>query len=195
MINYDFKSYVLNSSIFKAYCKYRSAFYKYSINDKSCNFNDLNIVNYFGFNFPVEWRECERIYNAMSQKRVRLKKRINKIICCNIPFFLTFTFTDNVLNSTTQKTRRTYVVRWLKYNCCNYVGNIDFGKKNGREHYHACVNSLNNIDYTSWKYGSLNGRKIIIDNDCEKKLTRYICKLTNHAIKNTTKRYALIYSR
>lgn len=85
-----------------------------------------------------------------------------------------------------------------------YVANIDFGKKNGREHYHAVVAS-GKVNYKLWDYGALNGEvirnNVKVDEDgsisieSAQKIARYIAKLTNHAIKQTVRRNVAIYCR
>lgn len=122
--------------------------------------------------------------------------------------FLTFNFSDDVMEHTTEKTRRTYVSRFLKENCFKYVANIDFGSadvytdRNGnervgteREHYHALVTFGKKIDYTSWGYGQLNGKRVVTNEKSLKRLPVYINKLTNHALKTSTKGNKIIYSR
>lgn len=111
--------------------------------------------------------------------------------------FLTLTFNDETLKDTSADTRRQYVRKYLKQFNCKYVANIDFGKENHREHYHAVI-CADKIDLSSWRiHGNINvervrNRNIERDNT---RLSKYICKLSNHAIKETTKRSSLIYSR
>lgn len=112
-----------------------------------------------------------------------------------ITLFLTLTFTDSTLNSTNSLTRRKYVTRFLKENCIEYVSNIDFGGKKGREHYHALVLVNGKLDYKKWKYGALNGKKVACSDTDIERTSRYVSKLSNHAIKETTKQSRLIYSR
>ena len=111
-------------------------------------------------------------------------------------FFLTLTFNDSILSSTSPETRRKYVRRFLKSFNCQYVGNIDFGKRNHREHFHALIGT-GKIDYSLWntRFGAINGLKVRNSTDDKARLSRYIAKLTNHAIKETTKRSVIIYSR
>ena len=108
--------------------------------------------------------------------------------------FLTLTFRDNVLIEVDEKYRKVYVCRFLNSLDCRYIANKDFGKKNGREHYHAIVEK-EHIDYTKWSYGALNGLKIRNHDEDVKRISKYVAKLTNHAIKKTTKRSVIIYSR
>lgn len=159
-------------------------------------FDDL--AHKFGFCSILEAR---RINDARYHRTSRLRSRISSIISCSssdsCSYFLTLTFTNKVLDSTSKKTRREYVTRYLKSISLlsQYVANIDFGSKNGREHYHAVVSS-DFIDNTSWKYGAMKYEIINSSSDKDSELlSKYISKLTNHAIKETTKRSSLIYPK
>ena len=106
--------------------------------------------------------------------------------------FITLTFNDASLNNLSYSTRRKRVREFLKSQCALYVANIDFGKKNGREHYHAVVS--NRVDPSLWAYGSCNAIKITRYNS--KALAKYVNKLTNHALKDTANKGAsIIYSK
>lgn len=136
--------------------------------------------------------EAVRIVNADRQRTKRLRNRITQYLCSGNCLFLTLTFDDDCLNNTSEDTRRQYVRKWLKSVSNHFVANIDYGKKNGREHYHAVV-LVDKVDYSTWTHGAINGQKVKSTYD-DVALAKYICKLTNHAIKNTTQRKALIYS-
>ena len=145
-------------------------------------------------------KECRKINDASYHRVKRLKETINYIIKrYDKSFFITLTFKDNVLNSTSEETRKRYVTRYLKqYNC--YVANVDYGEKNGREHYHAVVGLRGDVDkineYWEKKYGFVCVEPINVkqeNNDV--KLAKYVAKLSNHAIKETNKRKAVMYSR
>lgn len=172
-------------------------------------------------NHPKEYAEAEKINYAKYKRANRLRERIKSIIeNCDEVVFLTLTFKDDVFETTTDTTRRRYVQRLLTDTGYPYVGNIDFGAKNGREHYHAVVGGY--VDFTEWtkhygfafsefvkypfeemrffipnKYKDLSLDEAIerTKADSEKRLSKYISKLTNHAIKETTKRNVCIYSR
>ena len=212
MVNYGFKAYVLNnhadllkkakkSSLLEyAVCELATKgvimpFWEHfnndviSINDlhKECAENGLNDV----------FNECLRINDANSKRTLRLKQRIEGMLLSGSCLFLTLTFSDDTLANTTDKQRRVFVSRYLKTFNCKYVANIDFGATNHREHYHAIISS-DKIAFDGWrKYGNINAERIRNRNiNCDKtKLAKYICKLSNHAIKETTKRSCLIYSR
>lgn len=140
------------------------------------------------------------------RRQSRLKGRITDIICDGLNrnvylYFLTFTFKS--LEGTTDKTRRTYIQRFLKEHCIHYVANIDFGESDyhtHREHYHAVASSYLPIyDLESdYKLGFVKFKYIRLERNITglyNKLSKYIAKLTNHANKESTKRNCYIYDR
>lgn len=136
------------------------------------------------------------IANCNYKKRKRVKSKMADIVIDGDCLFLTLTFTDEVLKKTSEATRRRYVVRYLKSQSAVYVANIDFGSKNDREHYHALVKA-NKVDYSPWHhYGAIKGEKVVSTGASAERLSRYIVKLTNHAIKETAGQgRRIIYSR
>lgn len=142
--------------------------------------------------------EAHKINRASSRRVQRLRSRIEKLVFSGNAIFATLTFTDNVLSSTSQKTRRRYVARFLKSQSEFYVANIDFGSKNGREHYHAVVfvDPNQGIALNQWrKYGQINVKRVRVSDKSPLRISKYISKLTNHAIKETASCNHLIYSR
>lgn len=138
-----------------------------------------------------DYNQVVRDNNSYYAKRQRLKKRVINILESGIDaYFLTLTFDDETL-LLDKKTRRKYVQRFLKKYCADYVANIDYGKKNKREHYHAivCCDSLPDWPYGFKKYSLIHNENIIA-------LSSYIAKISNHALKDETgKRDYLIYAR
>lgn len=139
-----------------------------------------------------------KLFNNRSAKVYRLKKRLAKMFA-NDCIFLTLTFRDSVLDSTSSQTRRDYVRKFLKsLGASSYVANIDFGindEYTKREHYHSVV-EISHIDLNLWPYGVSHVEKIRCDNVSGAKLSHYINKITNHAYKDSTKKLcSLIYSR
>ena len=133
--------------------------------------------------------------NHASYKRVaRLKERIKEAVESGSAYFITITFNPTTLENTNEQTRRKYVSRWLKSLTPFYVANIDYGEKNGREHYHAVITS-DTRPPKSWNYGFIDILKVNTTETDTKRISKYISKLTNHAIKNTTKSKRIIYSR
>lgn len=140
------------------------------------------------------FKAMEQINEAYKKRVYRVRQTIYGIVTDNEqPVFLTLTFRDDVLATTSEQTRRRYVTRFLKKHCKQYIANIDFGTNNEREHYHAVVS--NKVDLSAWQYGALNAIKIVKTKDSIRALPKYISKLTNHAIKDTTKSKRIIYSR
>lgn len=152
-----------------------------------------SLADKYGFRSIIEGI---RINNARYHRISRLRKRVESIINYNgNSFFLTLTFTNKSLSSINEKNRRRYVHYYLKSISNNYVANIDYGKRNHREHYHAVV-QCDYIDSKLWKYGNLDFEQInVFDLESSDKLSKYVSKLSNHAIKETNKRSVLIYSR
>ena len=202
MIDYSYKSKIMNSSIYNDYVNIRRSYYAdyiYQKNGVVVNSTiDIETAEklacFYNIKRRSDFKECERIYNASCKRTHRLKKRITDMITNNDCIFVTLTFTNQVLSSTNYDTRRKYVARFLKQVANDYIANIDFGKKNGRVHYHGIVVS-NLINPLLWQYGTCNVKKCSCSPNDIVRLSKYINKLTNHAIKDTTKRYALIYSR
>lgn len=150
---------------------------------------------YYKTNYPEEWKEAERVNNASYHRTKRLKTKIENMISSGSCIFLTLTFTNDVLDSTSELTRKRYVARFLKSVATFYIANIDYGKKKQREHYHAIVN-CDMVNHELWKYGNIDFERVRVEQeDSPVKIAKYINKLTNHAIKETTQQSRIIYSR
>lgn len=138
------------------------------------------------------------INHSSYKRRCRLHERIELMLKSSKCLFLTLTFTDKVLSSTSEETRRQYVRKFLKSFNTQYVANIDYGLQNEREHYH-CVIAIERINNSLWRYGNIDFERVNLSRqDIEtssKKLSKYIVKLTNHALKDTNKTCYVIYSR
>ena len=171
--------------------RFLSRYYSLHHYDEAC----IDVINYFidlKLSDPVAFDEARRAAASDRNRNARLKNRIRKMLALGDCVFLTLTFSDDVLQSTTAAQRRLYVIRYLKSQSKVYIANIDFGSTGGREHYHSCL--LGRVNPKSWKYGNLDVRRIISSsNPCI--LAHYIGKLCSHAVKETTKRNHLIYSR
>lgn len=211
-IDYAFKSKILNEHSDLLVKQKRASLYQYSLNrlyqdgvvlyalrsekDGFVPYNEL--MSYCEENGLMNvLKECMKINHAEYERTKRLKNRVASMLLNGSCIFITLTFNDKTLTETTEKQRRVAVSRYLKKYGCKYVANIDFGSKNKREHYHALIN-CEKVDFTSWrKYGNINAERVRnkdIESDMTK-LSKYIAKLSNHAIKETTKRSCLIYSR
>ena len=172
----------------------------YSIFKRECFLSEMNPDPQFCLDTYPEFfdniqevilssRYCKNYYNRNN----RLSKKIEKIISdYESPVFITLTFNDSSLDLLSYQTRRKRVAEWLKSQSLLYIANVDYGKENGREHYHAISNQK--VNPTTWKYGACNVEMIYNKNS--KALAKYINKLTNHALKDTANHGArIIYSR
>lgn len=141
----------------------------------------------------IELSEEFKEYQNYRDRVKRARRKIESILSIGPCVFLTLTFAPEVLERTSIDTRKKYVKRFLHTISSNYIANIDFGEKHGREHYHAIVQT-DKVDFDKWNYGLINGKKIVfVDNPII--LAKYIVKLANHALKLTTKGFRIIYSR
>ena len=150
-----------------------------------------NFVNLYGY---TTLKIANNLNRASYQRTARLKERIREAVASGSAWFITITFSPETLAKTNEKTRRVYVSRWLKSLTPFYVANIDYGKNKGREHYHAIITS-DERPPKSWSYGFIDILKVKTTETDTKRISKYISKLTNHAIKNTTKSKRIIYSR
>lgn len=143
--------------------------------------------------------EASKLVSAYRSRLKRLRHRIAYYLTLGSCLFVTLTFTDDVLNSTSFDSRKSYVRRWCKSVSKCYVANVDYGIKNEREHYH-CVILVDSVSPESWPYGLINFKRIRGSSfkdwrsSCGK-LSRYTAKLALHALKDSTKQSSIIYSR
>ena len=114
-----------------------------------------------------------------AQKRRYNRKLADMVECYDQLYFVTLTYTDEVLESTNERTQHRYAQRWLNENCRDYLANEDFGKKNGRRHYHAVIAKKTTME--PWSYGYFNIKPINPSDGDRYRLSSYMLKLTNHA--------------
>lgn len=207
-IDYAFKSFVLNNYNDLLIAQRKASMLSYSL----ALLHTYGVVNYAVRNYDEtydqlknycldtglykEFQECERINHAWFERVKRLKDRISSILSSSQASFITLTFDDATLNDTSAETRRRYVARWCKTYGVPYVANVDFGKTTHREHYHVIIACK--VLSKTWNYGFMDIKSINCLNagksDIER-LSKYIAKLTNHCIKETSNRWCLLYSR
>lgn len=155
------------------------------------NGNELKKALENAVNNDLEILRVSKNLNNSYYKRTRtIKSKIEKMFQCKSRelVFLTMTFTDNDLQRTSAPTRREYIQDFLNKNTDYYIANIDFGKKREREHFHAIALLPFKVDHNEYhKYfeGNINFKSVYNDNS--EAIAKYINKLTNHAIKDTTK--------
>ncbi len=179
---------------YRLYQKEVNGLYYPTLNDYS--FQDLEneikeFVNLYGY---TTFKIANNVNHASYKRTARLKERIREAVESGSAWFITITFNPETLSKTNEQTRRKYVSRWLKSLTPFYVANIDYGKDKGREHYHAVITSDQRPPKT-WSYGFIDILKVATTETDTKRISKYISKLTNHAIKHTTKLKRIIYSR
>lgn len=191
---------VIDAYCYERRCRFQKQYGTYnnksdallSIASSKCD----NFIDNYG---KETFKAVERIRNSLVKRKQRVKERITHMLSTyDEVVFLTLTFKTPVLKSTTEEERRACVVSFLKSIHFSYVANIDYGKKNGREHYHCVVASrlsAHAILFWRSKFGRIGFEQINNHITDASKIGQYIAKLTNHAIKKTTKRQAIIYSR
>lgn len=189
LVNYAYKAEILNSDIPKK-CNGWSwlNFYGKGQIDEDYYEDIISLYGTFAFD------EGLKINNARYHRAKRLKTKIDKLLSIGLrAVFLTFTFSDSHINDP-DRLLRDRVNRYLRKFCVAYVANADYGEKRGRLHFHAVALINDDIPLSKWRWGNLDCKLIKISSD-PAVLGNYINKLYHHAIKETTKRSALMYSR
>ena len=139
-----------------------------------------------------QFKQLARAGNARRAKKYRTFKYLKGMQeLYNQMWFLTLTFTDEVLERTSEETRKRYVQRFLNAYTRDYYANQDFGTKNGREHYHAVIampygfegDHLQAKELLPWQYGFLSIKPMRDTNGDVGRVTTYLNKLSNHANK------------
>lgn len=135
------------------------------------------------------WQEYYSIYNAYSKRFSRVRNYINHMAESlsgkEFLVFGTLTFNDDVLASTKDMSRWTSVKRFLEANTLDYIANIDFGKENGREHYHFIAKVDSKIDPEGWSFGYSIFQKVKLGRKSSDCLSRYLLKTALHACKTS----------
>lgn len=152
-----------------------------------------DLIDMFGSDYV---KTADSMNYARYKRKARCSSKVAEYVLNGECVFLTLTFKDEVLNSTSEKTRRVYVRRYLKTFSDCFVANIDFGGKFGREHYHALVVVHSKVPKGNWSYGWLDVKKVKSTSDDLARVSKYVAKLSNHAMKHKEGSFPrLIYSR
>lgn len=158
-----------------------------------------------GEGFSRAFHVCRAIYNNHKSRSSRLRKKIEKWNTIGSLYFLTLTFSPDALERSSEDSRRQAVRRYLSDLGLLFCANVDFGDQNQREHYHAVICSpedlpgswvkdkgqlfLSSPFFEAWAsgYGFYNLQRILLDPEtCDsKRISKYISKLTNHALKKS----------
>lgn len=202
---------MLNFDDYKTYCDYRRNAYLCYIGTIDQSEFRLYQERFEGLDDDVK-KACRQLYDATRKRVQRLRAKIERWLDRGYVYFLTLTFTDSVLERTTESTRRQMVHRYLSKWDLVYCANLDFGSQNGREHYHAIICSqmplgteyeyhgkhrvLKTDLLQEWSqkhgYSSCKGP---ISLDASTPLAKYVSKLSNHAFKPTAVKRRPIYNK
>ena len=140
-----------------------------------------------------ENNDYEKILNSRYCKVSRIKKRLVYLIThFDYLYFCTFTFDDNFIKKCDRSKRDLIKHCIIRLDDdVNYILNVDYGKKNEREHYHCIIATNNNgnlRNYLKSYYPFFTScDSINKSNNDIKRLSKYINKLSNHCVKDTTK--------
>lgn len=163
---------------------------KYNQDEINGDERHSQLDNVLWYSYPIVYgggdfngqREAVRLIQARKRKKQRYNKYLKGMQeCYDDLHFITLTWNDDSLTKFAESTRRKYIQNWLNENCNDYLANVDYGKKNGREHYHAVVAFK---DKTSpWEYGFTNVKSVNFVKSVNDvyKISGYLLKLTNHA--------------
>lgn len=153
------------------------------------------LIQKFETKSGASWKMLMSISRSRYARAQRIKSRIQNYIQQGNGVFYTLTFRDEVLATTSEDTRRQYVRRWLSKNFIMYVANIDYGENTEREHYHAVVSPIDGLIPEDWPHGFQKLDWIRIDGPSDIRLSKYMSKLTNHALKNSGAMKRVIFSK
>lgn len=164
--------------------------------------------------FALDVVSVHKSLSAQYARRKRVRLYVKKMVASFDRIFLaSLTFNDDVLASTTQKTRERYIREWLNTYCCDYFACIDFGAVNGREHYHALVVFNLKVDLTCfvgkrkkvyysladpsvYPYGFSSFSLLNTDNNIDVSRTlNYAFKASNYAFKSSDSKYKPFHKR
>lgn len=155
----------------------------------------------FENNIPMKKnKKFESILSSRYQKVSRIKKRFIYLIArYKYLYFVTFTFDDYYINLC-DRSRKDLIKKSLYSfdNDIKYICNIDYGKTTERLHYHCIVATNSSFSLSTHLKDSYPcftyTEKIRLSNSDLKRTTKYINKLSNHAIKDSTKCSRVLYN-
>lgn len=193
-IDYEYKAQILSSYVYEDYREISKAVYNYT--------NDRDLPTKYTYEEAIQrinelceedskaFNEAYKLNHAFLQRKKKLKKKIQDILCKPC-IFATFTISDDYIDLPLDLLRK-YLTRVLKEMSDVYIANEDYGKNTNRLHFHAIIQT-DHVEMRLWKYGFMFCEKI--NNKNVSALATYITKLTNHAIKASNKRSVMIYSK
>lgn len=170
---------------------------------------EYEVINYnkyrlrcYKSQIPLRFEDSrlERILKNRYNKISRIKKRFVYLIhTYKYHYFCTFTFDDETITKCDRTKRDLIKSSLLSFDSdIKYILNIDYGKKTEREHYHCIVgtNVKGNLrEHLDREYPCrISCDFIDCSTDDIKRLSKYINKLSNHCIKDSTKGKRLVFN-
>ena len=178
--------------------------------EKNKNKSELiyELLKKYGIEFTLrEINAYIQVNNNKRQKGCRLKNHISYYMRKKYKLvFATFTFNDETIKKD-KKYRKETITRTLNknINIIDYIGNVDYGEENGREHYHYILilkkefepktkvstiiskkirkfNEVTNLNI-DYKFGYTTYELIGKEDKDRDKVKNYITKLTLHGMK------------
>lgn len=137
---------------------------------------------------PLEISRYSAALNSlMTSRRAKMKRIEAKIqgwLDRGIVDFITLTWNDAALKNNSFENRKKRIRYVLNQTCDDFIANIDFGDKNGREHYHAITLNCCDLELAALQkdFGFICVECV---NDNTSKLVEYLDKLRNHALKES----------
>lgn len=206
-MNLDLKIQVLENGCYDLYLEYRKLIWFCS--QPESNFDvleQLTVVSESLNDFSdAEIKECLRLYESKRRKFKHLRRQVELGYKRGFVYFGTLTFSDTYLDNWSAATKRQKVSRFLSGLDIVYFANQDFGGKFGREHYHFimvypfqvdCSSKSSSYFLSGWNPIGFSSLALVGSEKTDKyKVSEYISKCSNHALKITAQRSNLIYSR
>lgn len=163
-------------------------------------FDDVALYNHLKRNGLVleKNKKYESILCSRYNKISRIKRRLIYLLTnFDYIWFITFTFDDYYINKC-DRTKRDLIKSSLFGYDFKYILNVDYGSKTEREHYH-CILATNynfNLDDHIKNVYPCFSSSILCNSSLNdyKRLSKYINKLTNHCIKDTTKNKRIYFN-
>lgn len=204
MKNHDLKRHLIcDTDLYQMYTEKRKtaisaglAIFKYQVINGDMVYSGIDDYGYFSPLTREQVDECERIRQNRKDQRQKIERHIEYLFSKNYDlYFATFNFNDDALQM--KADTRKQKVRRLLTQCDDYILNIDYGKENEREHYHAIIafredkfheyenefGKLKFEEFDSYDFGFYDLQRIRREGKSKDKLARYIAKLTSHSIK------------
>lgn len=214
MNNREKKRELIESGIYREYIKSRSEVYKrtqtedmtfFDVENRKAEFN--RVEREFAQKYGFGVLKClQQIHEASRKRRKNAERHVlwwldNLDLTDYVIALGTITFSDDMLAEWGEKWRREQVQMLLKSACADYIADIDFGERNGREHYHF-IGLLSRDDLyqvegtgkgkgkmfykskTLDKWGAFTDLREVIESEKDrKKAVSYMSKVTNYALK------------